>query len=260
MFVVARCTRRLRREAVLQLADGAGLGRSSSFCWPVARSHTRPLQRCPSAATKDWSLSMRLVVLVDVLADLVDHEEQRLARLTLIEHRLDGLDDLLHRSCRRRAGAGTAVDPAHRLHVPLRVHDVEHVGEVIVGLLVLLGLRPRPPRTFCAVGRTTPLTVALELQLVLGHQVALRAVAEPRLHLPQHGRVDVLVVAGHAPMSKTTAIGLTLASASHASTSSAARGESSRASSASARVRPSGRRTPSRERPRSLAKLDLPEP
>jgi hypothetical protein len=74
--------------------------------------------------------------------------------------------------------------------------------------------------------------------------------------------VDVLVVAGDPPMSKTTAIGSILARRRDPGVAQlgAPAGEVSRASQASASERPSGSATPSSARPRSLAKLDLPEP
>jgi hypothetical protein len=186
------------REAVLQLHDGAGLGRVVELLLAGGQEPHLAPELLPQRRHEGLELEHPIVHLVHVLADLVDHQEQRLARLTQIEHGLDGLHHLLHRAAAAVLGASAAVDPAHRLQVPLRVHGVEHVREVIVGLLVPLGLAPRPPQDLLRGGlEQLILTVALQLQLVLGHQVALLAVAEARLHLAQHGRVDVLVVAGH---------------------------------------------------------------
>jgi hypothetical protein len=79
------------------------------------------------------------------------------------------------------------------------MHDMQDMGEVVVGLLVLLGFCPillEHPAGH--VEERFPLAVLLEPELVVGNQVALGAIAEPRLHLTKDRRMDVLVVPGHA--------------------------------------------------------------
>ena len=76
---------------------------------------------------------------------------------------------------------------------------MEDEGEVIVGAFLLLRDLPGlAQRLLGHLLESLPLAVALEPQLVVGHEVALRAVAEAGLHEPQDGRVDMLAVARHA--------------------------------------------------------------
>ena len=117
-----------------------------------------------------------------------------------------------------------------------------------------------PSVFFAVVRKGLPLAVALQAQLVVRDEVVLR-VAEPRLHQPKHGGVDVLVVAGLATdvehdRDRVHPLGEPLPR----STSSCRRGESSRFSSAVESGVPSGSTTPLSASPMSLAKLDLPEP
>ena len=69
----------------------------------------------------------------------------------------------------------------------------------IVGLLLVLCDAPFFSESLLGRGEEcVPLAVAFELQLEVGDQVALRAVAQPLLNLAQHRRVDVLVVPRNA--------------------------------------------------------------
>jgi hypothetical protein len=86
------------REAVLQLARWLPVSAaSSSFCWPVAKSHTLPRSCCPSSETKDWSLSMRSSSWWTYWLTSSTTMNSALPGSRGSEHRLDGLDHLLRR-------------------------------------------------------------------------------------------------------------------------------------------------------------------
>jgi hypothetical protein len=77
MFVVPRCTRRCAGKRSLSLPRLLVSAASSSFCCPVAKSHTRP-EALAELGDERLELEHAALVLVDVLAHLVDHDEQRL--------------------------------------------------------------------------------------------------------------------------------------------------------------------------------------
>jgi hypothetical protein len=136
---------------------------------------------------------------MDVLGDLVHHDEQGFPWSADGQHRLHVVHDLLHRRAGPGARPGAGVDPAHGLEVAGGIEDVEHVGEMVLRLVILLGLLPGLPERLLG-GRQEwrPLAVPLQLELVGGDQVASRAVVEPGLDHPEGGHVDVLVIPGHA--------------------------------------------------------------
>ena len=253
----------VRREAVLELAEVVVLSLVLELLLAGGEEPHAALELLPQLRDERLELEHPALVLVDVLAHLVDHDEERLPLATLLEHRLDGLDDLAHARARAGARAGAAVDPARRLRVALRLHDVEHVREVVVGLLFLLGDPPvLAERLLGGREELVPLAVALQAQLEVGDQVALRAVAEARLHLAAARRSGCARCrARRRRCRRRRRSGSTRSRARSRPSTSSARGASRRgARSAVERGVPSGSTTPSSASPRSLAKLDLPEP
>ena len=198
MFVVPRCTRRCGGESVLELGDVALIGLVLELLLASRKQPHRSLELLPQLGHEALELEHPPLVLVHVLRDLVDHDEERLARGVDRQHRVDRLDRLAHAAAGPGPGACMGVDPARGIEIPVRIHDVQHVGEVVVGLLLLLGLRPlllqHRPR---GLQEPVPLFVDLQPALVVRDQVALGAVSQSDLDLPQDRGMDVLVVACH---------------------------------------------------------------
>ncbi len=188
-----------RREAVLELADVVRLVGVLELLLAGREDPDQSLQLLAELGDERLQRQHPVLVLVDVLAHLVDDDEERLALGADGEHRVDGLDHLAHAGADPGARAGARVEPAHRVDVGGGVEHVHHVREVVLGELVVLGQVPGlAERLLGELQEAVPFAVALELELVLGDEVALRAVAEPRLHLAQRRAVDLLVVAGDA--------------------------------------------------------------
>ena len=110
----------LGREAVLQLADVVRLGLVFQLLLPRREEPDAPLEALPELRDEGLELQHPALVLVDVLAHLVDDDEEGPVLGAEMDHRVDGLDDLAYARPRTRTGPGTAVDPARRVAVTAR--------------------------------------------------------------------------------------------------------------------------------------------
>lgn len=136
-----------------------------------------------------------VVVVVHVLAHLVDDEEQRPPRAALVHHLLDRLHRLVRGPLALEARPRAAVHPRHRVREKVRLERVQRRGEVILHELAVLELAPglSVHREHLVHERGVQ-PLELQLQLVVGDEVAGPGVVEPVLQLPHHDGVDVLVV------------------------------------------------------------------
>jgi len=173
-------------EPVLQLPMLLASELSSSFCWPVASSQTRPFRRWPSW-TRSFAGQHALLVLVDVLTDLVDDKEDPLFGCAPIQHGSDGLDDLLDRgSAAVGCAAGVRIHPAHGIAIEVGIQQMHGVGEVFLDQGVVFHLFPRALGRLCGGGEEgIPLAVQFETQLAVRDIGAAAAVSQARLQLAE---------------------------------------------------------------------------
>ena len=186
----------VRREAVLHLAQDRGLALLLELFLARDQQPHTALEPLPQRRDEGLQLEHALAALVDVLADLVHHQEQRRVRGAEAEHVGDGPGGVVGRKD-PAARAAARAQPALRIGVLIGEEMKHHLGEVVVGKLLVPGLLPGSVQDLFGLRQETiPVGIPLQAQLELGHQ-GVAAVAQALLDLAHHGGVDVLVVAGN---------------------------------------------------------------
>jgi len=189
-----------RREAVLQLGQVAALQVLVQLLLARGQKPDPALQSLPQGLGQALQGQLARVALEDVLADLVHHEEERPPPRPEAEHGLHVPDGLVHRGPAAGAAAHARVHPGGGLGVQGRVEAVHDLREVVLGQEVVHGLGPGATQGLVGAGQELfPPAVALQLQLVVGHEVRGGAVAQPLLELAPGRQVDVLVLSGNRP-------------------------------------------------------------
>ena len=134
----------------------------------------------------------------DVLGHLVHHQEEGRIGAAEAQHVADGAHRLFGGFV-AGMGARTAGEPAHRVRVVTREEPGHHQGEVLFREGPVLDRFPGLAERFQGgVLETGPLAIPLQVQLEVRDQGIGRAVAQAPLKLADDGRVDLLVVPGHA--------------------------------------------------------------
>lgn len=102
------------RKPILELGERRAVAsRLLQTLLPCCQQPGLPLQLLAERGHERLQRQHPVFVVVHVLADLVDHDEERAARAALLEHVGDRLQRLAHRALVAIRGADAAVYPGH---------------------------------------------------------------------------------------------------------------------------------------------------
>ena len=116
-------------EAILQLADVAGFRLVFELLLAGGEQPDAALEPLAQLGHEGLELQHPALVLVNVLADLVDDDEERLVRGSDVEHRADRIHHLADAGAGAGARPGAVVDPGARLGIAIRFQEVQGVRE-----------------------------------------------------------------------------------------------------------------------------------
>ena len=128
----------MEREAVLELANATLVVTVFELLLSSGEQPHLALELLSQVGDKRLQGQHAVGVLMDVLTHLVNDQEERLAGGAVAQHITDGLGRFGDGRANTRLCASTAVDPAHRIHVAVRLHLMHHLRKILFGELVVL--------------------------------------------------------------------------------------------------------------------------